>query len=292
MRDTETEPQAADRSVGSQGGEVGRLASAAPDLTDRPLADLVSLAGRVGVVTGAARGIGRAIARRLAEAGAVVVIADLDGAEAAADDLGGAASRLHGWPLDVTDRDAVDRLAGRVVDEFGRLDIWVNNAGVFAPVAPVLEMPDSAWDRVLDVNLNGAFAGSRAAARAMVAGGRGGAIVNIASVSGYRGRAGLSHYSSSKHAIRGLTRSLAVELGPAGIRVLGIAPTMVTTEGTDAALRSAAPRLHATDVYEHLPLGRAGVPDDIARVALFAVSDLAALMTGSTLAVDAGQMSL
>lgn len=292
MTEPAAETQPVERSVGSAGGSAEPAVRSAPDLTARPLADLISLAGRVGVVTGAARGIGRAIARRLAEAGAVVVIADVDGAEAAADELGGVAARLHGWPLDVTDRDAVGRFAGRVVEEFGRLDIWVNNAGVFSPASPVLDMPDATWDRVLDINLNGAFAGSRAAARAMVAGGEGGAIINIASVSGYRGRAGLSHYSSSKHAVRGLTRSLAVELGPLGIRVLGIAPTMVTTEGTDAAQRSAAPRLHATDVYSHLPLGRAGVPDDIARVVLFAASDLAALMTGSTLAVDAGQMSL
>lgn len=292
MAEPDDETRSAERSVGSSSDTADVAARAAPDFTDRPVADLLSLAGRVGVVTGAARGIGRAIAGRLAEAGATVVIADIDGAEAAAEGIGGATGRLRGWPLDITDRGAVDRFVERVIGEFGRLDIWVNNAGVFTPAAPVLDMPDEAWDRVLDINLNGAFTGSRAAARAMVAGGRGGVIINIASVSGYRGRAGLSHYSSSKHAVRGLTRSLAVELGRHGIRVLGIAPTMVATEGTDAAQRSAGPRLHATDVYSQLPLGRAGVPDDIARVALFAASDLAALMTGSTLAVDAGQMSL
>lgn len=292
MTDPATAPASAERSVGSLDRQVEQVTRAAPDLTDRALVDLISLHGRVAVVTGAARGIGRAIARRLAEAGAVVVIADIGGADTAAEELGGSTARLHGWPLDITDRDAVTRFAGRVVDEHGRLDIWVNNAGVFSPAAPVLDMADSVWDHVIDVNLHGAFAGARAAATAMIAGGHGGVIVNIASVSGYRGRAGLAHYSSSKHAVRGLTRSLAVELGPLGIRALGIAPTMVTTEGTDAAQRSAGPRLHSTDVYAQLPLGRAGVPDDIARVVLFAASDLAALMTGSTLAVDAGQMSM
>jgi NAD(P)-dependent dehydrogenase (short-subunit alcohol dehydrogenase family) len=219
------------------------------------------------------------------------VVADLDGAAEAAAELSGAGLTVDGRRLDVTDRAAVDAFVEQLVDETGRLDIWVNNAGIFAPAAPVLDMPDAAWDRVIDVNLNGAFVCARAAARAM-ASRRRGVIVNLASVSGYRGRAGLAHYSSSKHAVRGLTRSLAVELGPVGIRVLGIAPTMVVTEGTDAAQQSSAPRLHATDVYQHLPLGRAGVPDDIARVVLFAASDLAALMTGSTIAVDAGQMSM
>jgi len=278
-----------DRTVGSSSNPD---VLAAPDLTAVGLGDLWSLAGRVAAVTGAAHGIGRAIARRLAEAGATVTIVDLAGADEAAAALGGETAGIFAETLDVTDRAGVDAAVDRIVARHGRLDIWVNNAGIFAPAAPVLEMSDEAWDRVIDVNLNGAFACSRAAARAMIAGGRRGVIVNIASVSGYRGRAGLSHYSSSKHAVRGLTRSLAVELGHRGIRALGIAPTMVTTEGTEAAQQSSAPRLHATDVYERLPLGRAGVPDDIARVVLFAVSDLASLMTGSTLAVDAGQMSM
>ena len=276
----------------------GRPASAtgdftAPDYTTTAISELLDLARRVAVVTGAAKGIGRAIARRLAEAGAIVIIADLhDAAESAAVLAATAGLDVRGRHLDVTDRPAVDALVADVVAEFGRLDIWVNNAGIFFPAAPVLDMPDDAWDRVIDVNLNGAFAGARAAARAMTAVGRGGVIVNIASVSGYRGRAGLAHYSSSKHAIRGLTRSLAVELGPRGIRVLGVAPTMVVTEGTAQAQQAAGPRLHSTDVYQRLPLGRSGVPDDIARVVLFAVSDLASFMTGSTLAADAGQMSM
>jgi NAD(P)-dependent dehydrogenase (short-subunit alcohol dehydrogenase family) len=267
------------------------VGAVAPDLTSTPLAELISLGGQVAVVTGGARGIGRAVARRLAEAGARVVITDVEGAADAAAELSAAGLAVDGRQLDVTDRAGVDTFVDRLVGETGRLDVWVNNAGIFAPTAPVLDMPDAAWDRVIDVNLNGAFVCARAAARAMAKGQRG-VIVNLASVSGYRGRAGLAHYSSSKHAVRGLTRSLAVELGPAGIRVVGIAPTMVVTEGTDAAQRAAGPRLHATDVYQQLPLGRAGVPDDVARVVLFAASGLAALMTGSTIAVDAGQMSM
>jgi NAD(P)-dependent dehydrogenase (short-subunit alcohol dehydrogenase family) len=265
------------------------------DLTDVPLGSLVSLAGRTAVVTGGARGIGQAISRRLAEAGARVVVADLDGSAAvqSAKEIAASGATASGRALDVTSSDDVIATADAVVAEHGGLDIWVNNAGIY-PALPVLDMADDDWDRVLDVNLRGAFVCSREAARRMVAAGSGGVIVNITSVSGYRGRRGLAHYSSSKHGLRGLTRSLAVELGPRGIRVLGIAPTMVATPGTEAVAAQPRPvdAQPLDEVYSHLPLGRPGVPDDIARVALFCASDLASYMTGSTLAVDAGQMSL
>lgn len=274
------------------GGDAPAVAATvvAPDHTPTPLAELVSLTGRVAVVTGAARGIGRAIATRFVEAGATVVIADREGAAAAVDELAphGAVSGIE---LDVTDSAAVTGLVESLVAEHGRLDVWVNNAGVF-PSSPLHELTDDEWRRVHAVNLDAAFFGAREASRAMIATGSRGVIINLSSVSGYRGRRGLAHYSSSKHAIRGLTRSLAVELGPRGIRAVAIAPTMVATPGTEEAARAAGVRLHSTDVYEHLPLGRPGLPDDIARVALFAASDLAAFVTGTTLIVDAGQMSV
>jgi NAD(P)-dependent dehydrogenase (short-subunit alcohol dehydrogenase family) len=265
-----------------------------PDLTDVPLAALVSLEGKTAVVTGAARGIGQAIARRLAEAGAKVLVADVDGGAAVqtAKELAAAGATATGRGLDVTSGDDIAATADAALTEHGSLDVWVNNAGIY-PATPLFDMTDDDWDHVLDINLRGAFIGSREAARRMVAAGSGGVIVNIASVAGYRGRKALAHYSSSKHGLRGLTRSLAVELGPHGIRALGIAPTMVITPGTDAV--AAQPRsadMQPLDVYSHLPLGRLGVPDDVARVVLFCASDLATYMTGSTLAVDAGQMSL
>lgn len=262
----------------------------APDLTGVSINELIDLDGRLAVVTGGARGIGRAIAARLAEAGAVVVVADVTGAGTTAAELGGRHT-ARGVDLDVTDSSAVAQLVDELVDTHGHLDIWVNNAGIF-PSSPLLELSDDEWRRVHSVNLDAAFYCSRAAARAMVAQVRGGVIVNLSSVSGYRGRQGLAHYSSSKHAVRGLTRSLAVELGRYGVRAVGIAPTMVITPGTEEAAARAGARLHATDVYDALPLGRSGVPDDIARVVLFAVSDLAAFVTGTTLIVDAGQMSV
>jgi NAD(P)-dependent dehydrogenase (short-subunit alcohol dehydrogenase family) len=266
------------------------------DYSEQAITDLISLNGRVAVVTGAAVGIGRAIAARLAEAGATVVLADLDhdGAKAAAAAVDPVGVMAHGAHLDVTDSEASAVLAATTVERHGGLDIWVNNAGVY-PSKPFLEMSDADWSGVLDVNLNGAFSGSRAAARQMVERDTGGVILNIASVSGYRGRKGLAHYSTSKHGLRGLTRSLAVELGPYDIRVLALAPTMTLTAGVSAAAAAITPdstTQHSTAIYEQLPLGRAAVPDDIARVALFCVSDLAALMTGTTLPVDAGQMSM
>jgi NAD(P)-dependent dehydrogenase (short-subunit alcohol dehydrogenase family) len=266
-----------------------------PDLTGTPLQELTRLDGKVAVVTGGAVGIGRGIAARLAEAGATVIAADIDGvgAVATAAELSTSGAHVVGRELDVTDSDAISSVADAAVAEFGSLDIWVNNAGIY-PAKSFLEMTDDDWRAVMAVNLDGAMVGAREAARRMVTAERPGTILNIVSVSGYRGRPSLAHYSASKHAVRGLTRSLAVELGPHGIRVLAIAPTMVATPGTEAASRRFADGANGprVDVYQQLPLGRAAVPDDIARVALFCVSDLAALMTGSTVIVDAGQMSM
>lgn len=262
-----------------------------PDLTGAPLADLLSLRGRVAVVTGAARGIGYATAVRLVEAGARVVVADIDeaGALEARARLGENALAVA---VDVTDGGSLRDLAGTAVEAFGRLDVWIGNAGIYPPT-PALQLDDAEWDRVLDVNLRGAFLGAREAARTMVEGGHGGVILTIASTAAYRAAgAGVAHYVASKFGVRGLTQSLAVELGPHGIRVLAIAPTVTLTPGLEAqraALEASGFRLE--DLGRSLPLGRVAVPDDIARVAVFCASDLSLLMTGSTLLVDAGELA-
>jgi NAD(P)-dependent dehydrogenase (short-subunit alcohol dehydrogenase family) len=270
------------------------------DVSGQTLQQLVSLAGKAAVVTGAGRGIGLAIARRLTEAGADVVIGDVDipAAEASAAALSREfGRRVIGVSLNVAEESSIIALADRAVAEFGHLDIWVNNAGIF-PGSPTVDQTVDIWDKVQDINLRGSFLGAREAARRMMAQAqKGGVIVNVASVSGFSGRPGLAAYVASKHGVVGLTKSLGVEWGPHGIRVLGLAPTGVSTPGVqERKAQAQGAELERIEDLEKkvgaaLPLGRLGVPDDIARVALFCASDLSMLMTGSTLLIDAGALA-
>ncbi|GAB2844465.1 SDR family oxidoreductase [Actinocorallia aurea] len=267
------------------------------EVSSSSLAELVSLQGRRAVVTGGARGLGRAIAERLAEAGADLLIGDIE-VELAASTAKELAER-HGVrvisaAMDVTDAASVASAAARAVDELGGLEVWVNNAGVF-PAVPLLEMSEETWDKVFAVNARGTFVGAREAARQMAAAGGGGVIVNVVSTAGFRGSApGLAAYVGSKHAARGLTREMALELAPLGIRVLGVAPSFVPTEGNMLAAAAAGvgpDDVPPTDLMFTAPIGRIGVPDDIARVVLFCASDMSAFMTGSTLLADGGTMA-
>ncbi|MCB0986023.1 MAG: SDR family oxidoreductase [Ilumatobacteraceae bacterium] len=263
-----------------------------PDHSARSLTDLLSLAGRVAVVTGAARGIGAQIVRRLAEAGADVVAGDLDadGAAALAAEVADASGRrVIACAMDVTDTTTLAAAADLAVRELGRLDIWVNNAGIFPTTGPAIEATDEFIDRLLQVNTRGSFAGAREAAKRMT---HGGVIINMLSTTAFKGNVGISAYITSKHALVGTTKALALEFGPMDIRVLGVAPSFITTPGTDDQL--APLKAAGLDIERRVannPLGRAGVPDDIARVVVFACSDLSAYMTGSTLAVDAGSLA-
>jgi NAD(P)-dependent dehydrogenase (short-subunit alcohol dehydrogenase family) len=263
------------------------------DVSTRPLTEVASLAGRTAVVTGAAWGLGKATARRLAEAGASVLIGDIDTekAEATAKEIGDQyAARVISARMDVTDSDAIKATADRAVRELGSIDIWINNAGVPSNV-PLLEMSDAEWDRVMAVNLRGLFVGSREAARRMIAAGKGGVIVNLASLAGFRGIApGQAAYVTSKHGVRGATRQMALELAPHGIRVLGVAPGYCQTEHTAHIAEMDAELLKQIPIpgIAGSALGRVGVPDDIARVVLFCASDMSIFMTGTTLLVDGG----
>ena len=262
---------------------------AEPDYPDRSIAQLISLSGRTAVVTGAAAGIGLGIAQRLAEAGANVVMADRASTAAAVS----AVSRtthpgVIGFELDVADSTMISRCVEFAAASFGRLDIWVNNAGIY-PAGSALEITDQMWDEVHSVNLRGAFIGAREAARTMVAAGTGGVIINVASTAAFRAT-GFAHYVASKHGLHGLTKALASELGPLGIRVLSVAPGMIATPGMVVRTQ----HIHDIDIYaavaEKLPLRRVGGPDDVARVVLFTASDMAAFMTGSVLFADGGDM--
>jgi NAD(P)-dependent dehydrogenase (short-subunit alcohol dehydrogenase family) len=269
----------------------------AKDLASRSIAQLISLRGRRSVITGAARGLGYAIARRFAEAGADIFIGDKNeaGAATAAQELReafgcAAASSV----LDVRDAQSMARFADAADHAMGGVDVWVNNAGIF-PAALLTETTDDEWDLVHAVNLRGTFLGCREAATRMEKAGRG-VIINITSVSGYRGRASLAHYVAAKHGVAGLTKALAMELGPKGVRVVAVSPAMTETPGLDEQRARTAGSADAAQGFRELeqkitatiPLRRLGHPDDVARVVLFAASDLAAFVTATTVFCDGG----
>lgn len=265
----------------------------APDYTQRPLVDLLSLAGRVAFVTGGARGIGSAIARRLAEGGATVVIGDLneDGARIAAAEIAEATGgSVHGTGLDIGDAAAVARTLDAVVSAHGSLDILVNNAGIYPPSGDPRDVTEEHLRRVIDVNVVGTFLVSREAARHL---GAGGVIVNVVSTAGLRASKGTMAYVMSKHAVTGLTKSLALEFGDRGIRVVGVAPEVTLTPGVAEATEALAAAGYEAGRQQSLNLfGRRAQADDIARVVYFLASDLALWVTGSVVAADAGRLAV
>lgn len=253
---------------------------------------LLDLIGRTAVVTGGGKGIGRAVAVRLAQAGAAIVIADADAGAASQvakeiEDQGGAALAVT---ADVSSAADVERLLETTLAWTPGIDILVNDAGIF-PTVPVLDMELEQFSRVIDVNLTGVYLCSRAVARHLVAQGRGGSILNITSVDAvHPSSIGLAHYDASKHAVWGFTKNLALELAPHRIRVNALAPGGIHTPGTShlEAMAGIDPEELRARFAARIPMGRMGEPDEVAKVALFMVSELASYMTGSQVVVDGG----
>ncbi len=244
-------------------------------------------AERVVVVTGAARGIGAATAKRFAEEGASVAVLDLDesAAVAAAESLG--APKALGFACDVADSDSAGAAVSAVVERLGRVDVLVNNAGVTRDNL-LFKMTEDDWDTVINVHLRGAFLMSRAVQQHMVAA-KYGKILNLSSVSAL-GNRGQANYSAAKMGLQGFTRTLALELGPFGVNVNAIAPGFIVTDMTDATARRVGvePEEFRKGAAERSPLKRVGYPQDIAAAAAFLCSDEAAFITGQTLYVDGG----
>ncbi|WP_030890570.1 SDR family NAD(P)-dependent oxidoreductase [Streptomyces sp. NRRL F-5053] len=238
--------------------------------------------GSTALVTGAASGIGLAVARRLAEDGAAVVVADYDedGAQLAAGELETAGARAEPVTVDVTDPSSVAEAVRFTVDTYGSLDLAVNNAGISGPSLPTGEYDIAAWNRVIDTDLTGVFHGLRYELPVMAEGG-GGAIVNMSSILGTHGFSGQAAYCAAKHGVIGLTKTAALEYAPRGIRVNAVGPGFIDTpllRETDNPMRERLIALH--------PQGRLGTAEEVAELTAFLLSDAASFVQGSYHLVD------
>lgn len=253
---------------------------------------LLDLNSKTAVVTGGAMGIGLGIVTRLAEAGANVLIADLDEetARKSAQDLGARGLKVKAVKADMASETDIDQMVQTAVSEFGSLDIMVNNAGIY-PQMPLSKMTKEDFDKVIAVNLRGVFLCVEAASRQMIAQGHGGKIINITSIDAlHPSMIGLAHYDASKHGVWGFTKNAALELAEHKIWVNAIAPGGIATPGV-----SKMPSVPDVDMEKvmavfmaKIPMHRMGNPDDIGKVALFLASDMSSYMTGEQIVVDGG----
>ncbi len=245
--------------------------------------EVLTLRGRVAVVTGAGRGIGAATAKAFAAAGAHVALLDRDGASATrvAEEIAAAGGEAWHFEADVTDSFGIERVFDGIVDEAGRLDVLVNNAGIVRD-ARLAEVADADFAATLDVNLRGALVCARAAVPHMLARGSG-RILSATSVVARMGNFGQTAYAASKGGIIGMTRAWARELGPKGITANAVAPGFIETD-----LLTSVPEKVLERFRERIPVGRLGRPDEVANVYLFLASDLASFMNGAIVGVDGG----
>ena len=244
----------------------------------------VSLQGKIVLITGGVRGIGRAMTEAAAKAGAQVIATYVSN-KAAADDFVGSLNsqglKVHAYKMDVRDSKQVDEALGAIESEFGSVNVLINNAGIVKDDL-ILAMEDASWQDVINTNLGGAFNVSRAVARQMVRK-RSGNIINISSVAASRPGRGQVNYAASKGGVEAATKALAVELAPRNIRVNCIAPGVITTEMSQDVRDAAGDK-----ILESILLKRFGAPEDIANMAVFLASDLTSYITGEVVHIDGG----
>jgi 2-deoxy-D-gluconate 3-dehydrogenase len=265
-------------------------------MATKSIAELFDLTGKGAIVTGAGMGIGRAIAYRLSEAGAAVMIADvdLDAARKTADRIKERGRKAEAIKADASSTADARKVAEAAVQAFGSLDILVNNAGIY-PLSMALETTEELWDKTLNINLKGLFFFCQAAAREMTKSGRGGKIINIASIDAVHPMGEVSHYNASKGGVLSLTKALALEWGPHKIHVNAVAPGSVWTPGTEKTRQAREAKGQGVEdllnkFMGRMPLGRPGAPDDIAKVVLFFASEASDYVTGAMLVVDGGYL--
>ena len=249
--------------------------------------DRFGLAGKVAVITGGTKGIGLAIAVGFAVCGIKVVVASRkeDHVKEAMEQIRNVGGEVFGVAAHMSKKDDIDELIQKTTDTFGAIDILVNNAAINPVYGKLIDLSDEAWEKIMSVNVGGYFRCSRTAARRMMEK-RGGSIINMGSMGGFKAREGIGAYCISKAAIVMLTKTLARELAPYHIRVNGIAPSIVETRFSKA-LTSDSEALNRA--LKEIPLGRLAVPADIVGSAIFLASDLSSYITGHTLCVDGGR---
>ncbi len=266
-------------------------------MSKQKVEQLFDLSGKSIIVTGGAIGIGKAIVSWLTDAGASVMLTDInmDAANQTAEEIRAEGGKVEAIQADAGNTVDAKKVVKAALDAFGNIDILVNNAGIY-PASPFLSTTEALWDKVMDVNLKGVFFYSQAAAQAMVEAKRGGKIINVCSIDALRPTGMIAHYNASKGGVLMLTKAMALELAPMNILVNAVAPGGIMTPGTSGIRKTITDTIGITseqiieDFLKRVPVGRTGGADDIAKVVLFLASGASDYMCGEMVVVDGGHL--